>query len=120
MRGTDRQQQKMFSYISPESRVPKDHPLRPVKRMVQTALEDLSAALSKMYSSTGRPSIAPEKLLKALLLQVFYSIRSERQLMERIALQQSLDRIEHVRHVLRHSARQIMPELGRVVIAIIE
>ena len=84
MRGTDRQQQKMFSYISPESRVPKDHPLRPVKRMVQTALEDLSAALSKMYSSTGRPSIAPEKLLKALLLQVFYSIRSERMLIEQL------------------------------------
>ncbi|RPJ01414.1 MAG: IS5 family transposase [Deltaproteobacteria bacterium] len=84
MRGADHQQQKMFSYISPESRVPKDHPLRPIKRMVQKAFDELSSDFSKMYSSTGRPSIAPEKLLKALLLQVFYSIRSERMLIEQL------------------------------------
>ncbi len=84
MRGADRHQQKMFSYISPESRVPKDHPLRPIKRMVQAALDELSTAFSKMYSSTGRPSSAPEKLLKALLLQVIYSIRSERMLIEQL------------------------------------
>jgi transposase len=84
MKGTDRHQQKVFSYISPESRVPKDHPLRPIKRMIQAAFDDLAAAFAKMYSSTGRPSIAPEKLLKALLLQVFYSIRSERMLIEQL------------------------------------
>jgi len=84
MRGTDRHQQKIFSYISPESRVPKDHPLRPIKKMVQTAFDELSEAFSRMYSSTGRPSIAPEKLLKALLLQICYSIRSERMLIEQL------------------------------------
>jgi transposase len=84
MRGVDHQQQKMFSYISPESRVPRDHPLRPIKKMVQKALDDLSSDFSEMYSSTGRPSIAPEKLLKALLLQVLYSIRSERMLIEQL------------------------------------
>ena len=80
MRGSAYQQQKMFSYISPESRVPKDHLLRPIKKMVQRALSKLSHKFSEMYSSTERPSIAPEKLLKALLLQGLYSIRSERML----------------------------------------
>jgi len=84
MRGADRNQQKMFSYVSPESRVPQDHPLRPIKRMVQGALLDLSDQLTDMYAATGRPSIAPEKLLKALLLQILYSIRSERLLVEQL------------------------------------
>jgi len=84
MRGLDTQQSRMFSYVSPEQRVPADHPLRPVRKTVDTVLTALSARFEKMYSSLGRPSIAPEKLLRALLLQIFYSIRSERLLMEQL------------------------------------
>lgn len=84
MRTPDHQQQKMFFYISVEKRIPKKHPLRPVKLMVEEALKALDERFSKMYASTGRPSIAPERLLKALLLQLFYSIRSERALVEHI------------------------------------
>jgi transposase len=74
----------MFSYVSPESRIPKDHPLRPIREMVDDALKELSADFDVLYSHTGRPSIAPERLIKALLLQMFYSIRSERLLMEQL------------------------------------
>ena len=84
MRGDDRQQQAMFSYVSPEARVPKDHPLRPIRIMVDNALADLSPLFRDMYSHTGRPSIPPEQLLKALLLQVLYTIRSERMLVEQL------------------------------------
>jgi transposase len=84
MRGENQEQQAMFSYISPEARVPKDHPLRPIRIMVDKALDDLSALFREMYSHTGRPSIPPEQLLRALLLQVFYSIRSERLLVEQL------------------------------------
>lgn len=84
MRGDDLQQQAMFSYLSPEARVPKDHPLRPIRLMVDSALNDLSPLFRKMYSHTGRPSIAPEQLLRALLLQILYSIRSERMLVEQL------------------------------------
>ncbi len=74
----------MFSYISPEKRVPCDHPLRPLRTMVDAALEEMSPQFARLYSRYGRPSIAPEKLLRALLLQVLYSVRSERQLMEQL------------------------------------
>lgn len=74
----------MFSYLSPEDRVPADHPLRPVRIMVDVALRALSPMFNRMYIAFGRPSIAPEKLLRALLLQVLYSIRSERMLMEQL------------------------------------
>src|SRR5258707_5938049 len=84
MRGQDTQQSTMFSYLSPEDRVPTDHPLRRMRLMVDVALKSLSPALDEMSSALGRPSIAPEKLLKALLLQVLYSIRSERLLMEQL------------------------------------
>ena len=84
MRGDDSQQQAMFSYLSPEARVPQDHPLRPIRTMVNQALADLSGEFRAMYSREGRPSIAPEKLLRALLLQVLYTIRSERLLMEQL------------------------------------
>jgi len=84
MRGHDHHQQQLFSYISPEERVPKDHPLRPIKKMVNKALKELTGEFAEMYSSIGRPSIAPEKLLKALLLQVLFSIRSERMLIEQL------------------------------------
>ena len=82
MRGDDQQQAAMWSYISPEQRVPADHPLRPLRVMVDRAMAELSAEFAKLYS--GRPSIAPEKLLRALLLQVLYSVRSERLLMEQL------------------------------------
>jgi transposase len=84
MRGDDREDTSLFSYISPEDRVPADHPLRPIRKMVDRALKDLNPLFDKMYSRVGRPSIPPEKLLRALLLQVFYSIRSERLLMEQL------------------------------------
>ena len=84
MRGTDDQQSGMFSYISAEKRVPKDHPLRAIREMVDAALQQLSGRFQRMYSTMGRPSIAPEKLLRALLLQVLYTIRSERMLMEQL------------------------------------
>jgi transposase len=82
MRGTDQQQNHVFSYISPEQRVRKDHPLRPVRTMVDEILKQLSPQFSKMYAKVGRPSIPPEQLLRAQLLQMLYSVRSERLLME--------------------------------------
>jgi transposase len=84
MRGDDRQQAGMFSYLSPEQRVPADHPLRPIRALVDDALRGLSSQFATLYARRGRPSIAPEKLLRALLLQVLFSIRSERQLMEQL------------------------------------
>lgn len=84
MRGENELTQAMFCYISPETVVPKDHPLRGIKTMVDAALKTLSPKFDAMYSHTGRPSIPPEKLLKASLLQAFYTVRSERQLVEQI------------------------------------
>jgi len=84
MRGPDHQQSAMFSYLSPEQRVPSDHPLRAVRQMADTILAQLSQLFSKMYSDIGRRSIPPEKLLRALLLQVLYTVRSERMLMEQL------------------------------------
>jgi transposase len=84
MRGDDVQQQAMFSYLSPEARVPQDHPLRPIRKMVNQALAGLSRDLQAMYSSEGSPFIAPEKLLRALLLQVLYTIRGAQLLMEQL------------------------------------
>jgi transposase len=84
MRGDDPRHDGMFSYITPEARVRPDHPLRPIRRMTDAALERLSSRFDRLYSTTGRPSIPPEKLLRALLLQMLYSIRSERLLMEEL------------------------------------
>lgn len=84
MRGQDVQHAGLFSYRSPEVRVPATHPLRPIRQSVDTALTALSPQLAKLYAHTGRPSIAPEKLLRARLLQVLYSIRSERLLIEHL------------------------------------
>src|SRR6516225_10529228 len=84
MRGTDHEQSHVFSYLSPESRVRKDHPLRAIRTMVDEVLSRLSPQFDRMYASEGRPSIAPEKLLRAQVLQMLYSIRSERLLMEEI------------------------------------
>ena len=84
MRGVDHQQDHMFSYLSPEKRVRQDHPLRAIRAMVDEVLSRLSRRFDRMYASVGRPSIPPEKLLRAQLLQMLYSIRSERLLMEEI------------------------------------
>jgi transposase len=84
MRGVDAQQSAMFSYLSAEDRVPTDHPLRAVRVLTDRILAQLSPLFSTMYSSIGRPSIPPEKLLRALLLQILYTVRSERMLMEQL------------------------------------
>jgi len=84
MRGTDDQQGHMFSYLSPEQRVRKDHPLRAIRTMVDAVLRELSPQFDRMYAREGRPSIAPEKLLRALVVQMLYSVRSERLLVEEI------------------------------------
>jgi transposase len=84
MRGKDEQQLDVFSYVSPEQRVPHDHPLRSLRAMTDDALQQLRPRFNKLYAKTGRPSIAPEKLLRALLLQALYSVRSERLLMEQL------------------------------------
>jgi transposase len=84
MRGPDEQPGYLFSYVSAEARVPQDHPLRPVRALVDAALRRLSPRFDTLYVKFGRPSIAPEKLLRALLLQVLYTIRSERQLVEQL------------------------------------
>jgi transposase len=84
LRGSDERTGALFSYVDLESRVRKDHPLRTIRRLVNEALSALEGEFSGLYSGMGRPSIAPEKLLRAMLLQAFYSIRSERQLMERL------------------------------------
>ena len=84
MRGADPQQAAMFSYISPEERVPPEHPLRIIRMLVDAVLTELSPRFDTLYSATGRPAIAPEKLLRALWLQVLYTVRSERLLMEQL------------------------------------
>jgi transposase len=75
MRGIDTTQSAMFSYVSPEQRVPKDHPLRTIRPLCDVALKALSREFDRVYSDVGRPSIAPEKLLRALLLQILYTMR---------------------------------------------
>lgn len=84
MRGSDGRSGQLFSYVDLEARVRGDHPLRAIRLIVNDALSDLATDFSALYSRTGRPSIAPERLLRAMLLQAFYSVRSERQLMERL------------------------------------
>jgi transposase len=84
MRGDDRQPDAMFSYVSAEQRVPQDHPLRAIRALVDEVLRDMSREFDGLYARVGRPSIPPERLLRAQLLQIFYSIRSERLLMEQL------------------------------------
>src|SRR3989337_348054 len=84
MRGADERQAVLFSYRSIEERIPADHPLRAMRRLVDPLLVELSPRFQALYSSIGRPSIPPEQLLRALLVQVLYTIRSERQLMEQL------------------------------------
>ena len=84
MRGDESIPDDMFSYVRPEQRVPADHPLRPIRALVDEVLRELSPRFARLYAKAGRPSIPPEQLLRALLLQTLYSIRSERQLMEQL------------------------------------
>jgi transposase len=84
MRGDDQQQSGMFSYVSVDERVPQDHPLRVVRKMVDEILRAMAKDFDGMYAKTGRPSVPPERLLRAVLLQIFYSVRSERMLMEQM------------------------------------
>jgi transposase len=84
VRSPDQQTAHMFSYVSPEQRVPSDHPLRAIRQMTDRALRRLSGRFARLYAKTGRPSIPPEQLLRALLLQVLYTVRSERLLMEQL------------------------------------
>src|SRR6478672_9287717 len=84
MRGSDKRSGSLFSYVDLETRVRRDHPLRAIRHFADGALEALTVGFGELYSSTGRPSIPPEMLLRAMLLQAFYTIRSERQLLERM------------------------------------
>ena len=84
MRGSFQDQGGLFSYISPESRVPSNHPLRKIRELVRDVLKDLSRSFARLYATDGRPSVPPEQLLSALLIQVLYGVRSERQLMEQL------------------------------------
>jgi transposase len=84
MRGNDPKQDGIFSYVSPEQRVPAEHPLRPLRTMVDDILKEMSPRFAKLYADRGRPSIPPERLLRALLLQILYTVRSERLLMEQL------------------------------------
>src|ERR1700704_1548191 len=84
MRGMDERSGLLFSYVDLEGRVPGSHPLRAIRLVVNEALSVLTARFEALYSPFGRPSIPPERLLRAMLLQAFYSVRSERQLMERL------------------------------------
>ena len=84
MRGSDAETGSLFSYVDLEARAPKAHPLRPIRRLVDAALGELWADFERLYAPSGRPSIPPERLVRALLLQAFYSVRSERQLVERL------------------------------------
>jgi len=84
MRGVFRDQGGLFSYVSPESRVPADHPLRRIRELVRDVLLELNRKFTRLYARDGRPSVPPEQLLSALLIQALYGIRSERQLMEQL------------------------------------
>ena len=84
MRGDDEQTDSMFSYVSAEQRIPKEHPLRGIRQLVDEILRELSRDFDRLYARVGRQSIPPERLLRAQLLQIFYSIRSERLLMEQL------------------------------------
>jgi hypothetical protein len=91
MRGVDTRNGSLFSYVDLEERVPRDHPLRVIRGIADEVLPGMSVRFAASYSRVGRPSIPPERLMRALLLQALYSIRSERQLMERLEFDLALD-----------------------------
>src|SRR6266480_371715 len=98
MRGSDKRSRELFSYVDLEQRVRQDHPLRAIRSLTDAALESLSADFAALYSGLGRPSIPPEMLLRAMLLQAFYSIRSERQLMERVGVRSAVPLVRRARY----------------------
>jgi len=112
MRGEDRQQGPMFSYVSLDQRVPTNHPLRQLQPMVNEALAELSPRFEELYSRVGRPSIAPEKLLRALLLQVSYTVRSERLLMEQLDYNLLFRWLVGLGMAIRFGCRRSLPRIG--------
>jgi transposase len=98
MRGKDEQQLDVFSYISREQRVPQDHPLRSPRAMADEALSDLQPRFNRLYAKTGRPSIAPEKLLRALLLQALYSVAQQANADGTARLQPALSLVRGLEH----------------------
>src|SRR5258708_27292463 len=84
MRGLDERSEELFSFVRLEQRIPADHPLRAIRALVDEVLRGMSRSFAKLYARDGRPSIPPERLLRALLLQAFYTVRSQRQLMEQL------------------------------------
>ena len=119
MRGSDIQQQKLFSYLSPESRVPQTHPLRPIRIMADKALKELSPIFRELYSRTGRPSIPPEQLLRSLLLQILYSIRSERMLAEQLEYNILFRWLSACRWMKRFGITLCIPKIGSVFCTVI-
>jgi len=110
MRGSDPKQDAVFSYVSPEERVPADHPLRRIRTLVDGVLKEMSPQFGKLYSEVGRPSIAPERLLRALLLQIFYSVRSERLLRSILVIRSRTNQIEDLLPV----AETILSRLAQI------
>src|SRR3981081_489284 len=108
MRGPDDQTNHMFSYLSPEQRVRADHPLRAIRAMTDRGFAELSPRFTKMYSDIGRPSIPPEQLLRALLLQALYTIRSERLLTMQRASTALGDPAGRIRNRLRSVTRRVL------------
>jgi len=98
MRGDERIQDEMFSCVTLEQRVPADHPLREIRLLTDMVLRSLSAEFDALYAASGRPSIAPEYVLRALLLQAFYSVRSERQLYRAAGLQPAVSLVRWSEH----------------------
>jgi hypothetical protein len=118
MRGNDQKQDAMFSYVSPEQRVPTEHPLRALRAMMDDILKEMSPRFAKLYADTGRPSIPPERLLRALLLQILYTVRSERLLMPATMKGDPRDETADIaRHIVRQvpNGRTEILQAGRAI-----
>ncbi len=110
MRGAFQDQGGLFSYVSPESQVPTAHPLRKVRGLVRDVLKELSRSFARLYAKEGRPSVPPEQLLSALLIQVLYGIRSERQLMEQLDYNLLYRWFVGLRRTIRFGMRRLSPK----------
>ena len=104
----------MFSYIHPEKRIPANHPLRKIRELVREVLKELNHTFRRLYSHEGRPSIPPEQLLSALILQVLYSVRSERQLMEQLDYNLLFRWFVGLSRTIRSGTRPCSPRTGNV------
>ena len=109
MRGVFLDQGALFSYVSPETRVPVGHPLRKIRGLVRDVLAELSRSFARLYAKDGRPSVAPEQLLSALLIQALYGIRSERQLIEQLDYTCCIDGLSVCRRTMRSGIRRRSP-----------